>query len=132
MNCLLDTHVLIWSHVSPNKLSKDIKKILEDNENTLYVSVISLWEISLKHSLGKLSIKGAAPEEFYEYSLKAGLKIVDIDATTSVSFYKLAKFSNKDPFDRMLAWQAIQSNYVLLTQDKGFLDYQQQGLKIIL
>lgn len=60
-----------------------------------------------------------------------GFEILNLDAKTVSSFYKLPKFKNKDPFDRMLAWQAITHDYYLLTHDKDFADYKDHGLKIV-
>lgn len=131
MNCLLDTHILIWSHVSPDKLSKTIKQAISNPENTIYVNAISFWEISIKYSLGKLGIKGVEPEDFLEYSLKAGFEVSDLKADVAVSLRSLPKMKNKDPFNRMLAWQAINGNCILVTQDQDFADYKDHGLKIV-
>src|SRR3989344_3397758 len=131
MNYLLDTHILIWSHTSPDKLSKTIKQIVSSPENTIYVSAVSFWEISLKYSLRKLDIKGVRPEDFLEYSLKAGFEITNLQAEIAVSLHNLPETKNKDPFDRMLAWQAINKDYYLITKDAAFTSLTNYGLKIV-
>ena len=138
MNYLLDTHTIIWSLVSPSKLSLKIRTIIESKENTCWVSAVTFWEISLKYAIGKLHLKGMRPDELHEYSKNAGFAILDLHSETAASFYKLIKFrskqsfsKNKDPFDLMLAWQAISKDCHLLTQDQDFADYKDQGLKIV-
>ena len=66
MNYLVDTHILIWSFTDPDKLQKRFRNELLNLENTIYYSQFSLWEISLKYSLGKLKLKKKTPEEFYK------------------------------------------------------------------
>ena len=128
MNYLLDTHTLLWSLIKPDKLSQQTQNILLNTENSLWVSSVSLWEISLKYSLGKLDLEGVLPEEILEGTKKAGYELLHISPEEASSFYKLPRY-NKDPFDRMLAWQAINKNFILLSRDKSFDDYQEQGLK---
>jgi len=129
MDFLLDTHVLLWSFMSPNKLSSNVKRTFLDPNNTFQVSAISFWEVSLKYSLGSLDLKGINPDEFREYSLDAGFKLLDLSTEITSSFYLLPRYRNKDPFDRMLAWQAMNEKFTLISKDKGFDDYQKEGLK---
>lgn len=131
MNYLLDTHTFIWSLVSPGKLSLKTKAIIKSKENISWVSAITFWEISLKYAIGKLNLKGARPDELYEYSTSAGFAILDLQAETASTFYKLKKFRNKDPFDLMLAWQAISKGYTLVTNDSDFIVYKNHGLKTV-
>ena len=58
MNILFDTHILIWSIVDPDQIPKPILNKIEDSGNKVYVSYITLWEIALKQSIGKLDLKG--------------------------------------------------------------------------
>ena len=112
-------------------LSKRVKDVLSESETAKFVSVISFWEIAIKFSLGKLDLKGLLPDLLPRVAKDARFEILDLNVETAVSFYKLPKFGNKDPFDRMLAWQAISKNYHLLTDDQDFTDYENQGLKIV-
>lgn len=131
MNYLLDTHVLLWSLLTTKKLSNKVKKVLTDPENVKYVSVISFWEISLKFALGKISLQGVFPEQLPEIVKKTGFEILSLSPKTAAAFYKLRKLKNKDPFDRMLAWQAITEGCVLVTRDNDFSVYKYEGLSIL-
>lgn len=131
MKYLLDTHVLLWSLLATRELSNKVKQVFTDPETIKYVSVISFWEISLKFALGKIALRGVLPEQFPEVVEKTGFEILSLNPKTAASFYKLRKFKNKDPFDRMLAWQAIREDCVLVTRDKDFSDYKDEGLGIV-
>ena len=131
MSYLVDTHIFLWSLLSSKKIPKKIKDLLLDPELTKYVSAITFWEIALKFSLKKLDLKGVLPDKLPVIAKDAGFEILDLDYGTASSFYKLPKYKNKDPFDRMLAWQTICLDYHLLTQDQGFADYKDYGLKIV-
>lgn len=131
MSYLVDTHILLWSLFSPGKISKKVKVILSDPEMTKFVSIITFWEISIKFSLGKLHLKGVLPDELPAIAMDSRFEILDLNSKTAASFYKLKKLGNKDPFDRMFAWQAINKDFVMLTSDKSFSEYKELGLKII-
>ena len=131
MNYLVDTHVFLWSLLSSKKISKKAKDILLDPEQTKYVSSITFWEISLKFSLGKIDLKGILPDKLPNIAIDAGFELVNLDALTASTFHKLPKIKHKDPFDRMLAWQAINQECFLLTSDKDLARYKDYGLKIV-
>lgn len=131
MSYLVDTHIFLWSVISPKKISQKIRKILNDPEPTKYISVLSFWEISLKFSLDRIDLVGILPEELPDIAKKANFDIIDLDVKIASSYHKLPKTKNKDPFDRMLAWQAIREEFHLLTKDQDFADYKDHGLKIV-
>lgn len=131
MNYLVDTHIFLWSLFSSKKISKKAKDLLLDSELTKIVSAITFWEISLKFSLGKLDLNGVLPDKLPDIAKEAGFEILNLDYDIAASFYKLPKLKNKDPFDRMLAWQAICMDYHLLTQDQDFVKFKEHGLKIV-
>jgi PIN domain nuclease of toxin-antitoxin system len=130
---LLDTHYVLWSLFEPNRISESIRTILENDQDTKLISGVNLWEISLKYSLGKLELGGANPTELLDKLLKAGFEIVDIEHRLLATYYQLPqKDDHKDPFDRLLIWQAIANGYTLLTQDKKVEQYRTDGLQLIL
>lgn len=131
MTYILDTHIFLWSIFSPKKISKRIKNVLSDLQVLKYISIITFWEISLKYQLGKMDLTGIFPDELPAIAKDSGFGILDIDADTAASFYKLPKLQNKDPFDRMLAWQAIKKDFYLLTKDRNFADFKAFGLKTV-
>jgi PIN domain nuclease of toxin-antitoxin system len=126
---LLDTHIFIWSLTDDHKLSRQVKGILEDVEDTS-VSVVSLWEISLKFGLGKLELKGSTPEKLWMDSKKLNYRFLPLAFDEVISFHHLPKEHN-DPFDRMLVWQAIKNNMILISNDVGLDIYEKLGLKIV-
>lgn len=130
MKLLVDTHIFLYVLFSPRKISKRIRDILSDPELTKYVSTISFWEISLKYQLGKIDLTGVLPDALPAIARDTGFEILELDAEEASTFYKLPKLKNKDPFDRMLTWQAIRKNCHLLTEDQAFADYKDYGLKI--
>ena len=130
MNYLLDTHTLVWAFSEKQKLSVRVSHILADATNTFFVSAISFWEIALKFSTGKLNIEGILPEELPTLSLEAGFQLISVSPDESATFHRLYKVSNhKDPFDRMLIWQAIQRNLIFITKDDDLGPYETAGLK---
>ncbi len=131
MNFLLDTHVFLWATFEPEKLPKKLKTTILNPESATHISIITFWEISLKFSLGKIDLKGIFPDELPKIANRDGFEILDLNIDMVSSFYKLPKLSNKDPFDRMLAWQAISKDYTLLTKDADFKSYNNYGLKTV-
>ena len=109
MTYLLDTHYLLWTITDTKKLSKVARDIITDPDNRIVISTISFWEISLKSSIGKLEITGFSPEDMPGICLQLGFDIEPLSADDSSTYHKLQPIYHKDPFDRMLIWQAIQN-----------------------
>lgn len=130
MRYLLDTHFVLWLLYDAKKVSSKIKMILENPKNEIYVSKISLWEISLKYGLGKLNLYNSKPDEIEKILLLNSYNILDFKSSDILSFYKLPQNFHKDPFDKMIVWQAIKNNLVLITQDEKLEIYKKSGLKI--
>jgi len=131
MNYLIDTHYILWALFDPRKIPARIVKIFENEEDEKYVSGISLWEISLKYSIGKLELYGTNPEGIYDLIQEAGFKVLDLKNIDAATFFRLPLTENhKDPFDRLLIWQAIQNNFIFLTKDKKIEQYRKVGLRL--
>lgn len=129
MNYLIDTHTLLWVLFSDEKLSTEAKKVLLDSGSEVFVSAISIWEISLKYATGKLKLEERTPDELPNAVENLGFSFLNLDPITASTFYKLPRLKHRDPFDRMLAWQAISEDFTLISKDKGFDYYQKDGLK---
>lgn len=112
MNLLLDTHTLLWSLIDDPQLPEKIRSAID--ENTVYISAASIWEIRIKQSLGKLEI---VPSNFYEIikSLPAVLLSITADHAHAVGNLPL---HHRDPFDRILIAQAQWEDLILVTTDK--------------
>ncbi|VAX37763.1 FIG00768848: hypothetical protein [hydrothermal vent metagenome] len=130
MRILLDTHILLWSLFESKKIKKYEREALIDPQNEILVSSISLWEISLKFSIGKLELHNILPEDILAIVQKTGFSIINMEAQEACSYHQLPKFAHKDPFDRMLIWQAICQNFYFMTHDKACEEYKKKGLKI--
>jgi len=130
MKILLDTHYLLWAFIDTTKISKSIYSKLLADENEVFYSQASLWEISIKFNMGKLSLNGMKPEEFYEEIENSFLKCRKFNNDELITFYKLP-IEHKDPFDRIMIWQSIKSEYYFLSVDKQVTNYKKYGLKIL-
>ena len=130
MNYLIDTHTLIWAITDTSKLSKKAKEILESEENLIYVSSVCFREISLKFSIGKLELDGIVPSDFPALAENLGFDFLTLSPAEASSYHKLTSAHHKDPFDRMLIWQAIKQNLTIVTKDSKFENYRDQGLKV--
>ena len=130
MNYLVDTHILMWSFFEPQRLSETIREILTDTSNEIHYSPVSLWEISIKYGLGKLKLNGLTPEEFYHELSGSFYQCKEINSLTIITNYKLP-ILHRDPFDRFLIWEAIQSDFILLSVDGSMAQYKNEGLKVV-
>jgi len=129
---LLDTHVVLNAILAPEKLSPTHKNLLTNEASTFYFSNISIWEIALKYNIGKLNLQNHNPELFFSLCLQSGFKLAETSAEVMASFYQMPLSENhKDPFDRMLIWQCIQSKKILLSEDGKFDQYRKLGLQLI-
>jgi len=130
MKILLDTHYLLWSFIDTSKIKKEVLEKLLSDENEIYYSQASLWEISIKYNLGKLVLNGMNPEEFYNEVNNSYYKCRVLENDELITFYKLP-IEHKDPFDRIIIWQAIKSDYLFLSVDKKLEKYEKYGLKML-
>jgi PIN domain nuclease of toxin-antitoxin system len=132
MNYLLDTHTFIWSIVAPDKIPDRIKKIIQNAQNNVLVSVVSFWEISIKYGLGKIKLKGVTSDELPAIAERNKFSILALRPQDAATGHQLQWMGmHKDPFDRILIWQAIQNNMILLSKDNDFNLYRLVGLKLI-
>ena len=122
MNVLLDTHTLLWAILDDNKLSNPARKLIADTKNTCYYSIVSLWEISIKHSLGSLSLNMSLAECFDIIS-QTGFTELGITKNHLLVLSELP-YHHKDPFDRIIISQAIYENLSLATKDSQIDKYK--------
>jgi len=131
MNYLLDTHTMIWAISEKGKLSTKTRQILDNTNNSIFVSAISFWEIALKFSIGKLTINGIRPEALPELCVKTGFQLISLSVEECANYHDLIITDHKDMFDRMLVWQAIQRNLIFISKDERIDQYQAAGLKTL-
>ncbi len=124
MKLLLDTHIFLWALSEPNRLSQKQVIAMEDPTNAVYVSSISITEIAIKASLGKLELV-FDPLDAAE---KSGFEMLDFSAKDALILKDLP-FHHRDPFDRMLITQAISRKLMIATQDSLIDQYDCRTLK---
>lgn len=129
MKVLIDTHYLLWMFMDTSKISKKVKELLTSVDNEIYYSQVSLWEISIKYSIGKLHLNGIVPEELYREIECSFLHCKMLQNQELISSYSLPR-EHKDLFDRMIIWQAIMNEMTLLSVDSKIDKYVKYGLRL--
>jgi len=119
---LLDTHVLLWWLFNEPKLSDRAYSIIEQPDNTIFVSSASGWEIATKYRLGKLRHAAEAARNLPALLRKAHMDVLPITLEHALAAGTLPG-PHRDPFDRMLIAQAQLEDMVLVTSDAVFEDY---------
>jgi PIN domain nuclease of toxin-antitoxin system len=130
MNYLLDTHTFLWCVFDPDQISVKARGVIRNPDNMIYVSVVTFWEISLKYAIGKLELTQLLPDGFPGIARQMNLSIMNLSEQESATFYKLPQMEHKDPFDRLIIWQAIQHRMPLISKDSKLKGYRRAGLKL--
>jgi len=113
MKLLLDTHLLLWWLGDSPSLSEKARELIRAPENTIFVSAVSLWEIWLKQSLGKLRL----PSDFEDRLAAEPFEALPL-TSRQARHVALLPWHHRDPFDRMLVAQAQVERLILLTADE--------------
>ncbi|MDR2013632.1 MAG: type II toxin-antitoxin system VapC family toxin [Rhodanobacter sp.] len=121
MRLLLDTHVILWAAIRPDKLPAAARKLLENSRNELIFSVVSLWEIAIKHALGRADFR-IDPHVLRRGLLESNYVELPILAEHVLATVNLPPLHH-DPFDRLLVAQALAEGMVLLTVDEALAGY---------
>ena len=118
MKILIDTHIFLWMLSCPEKINRKRRYELESPANEIILSAMSIAELMIKSSIGKINI------EFdpIEMTKKMQVEILDFSGTHAMALGKLP-FHHKDPFDRMILVQAIVNKIALMSDDSKFLKY---------
>lgn len=124
MKLLLDTHIFLWAVAEPGRLSIAQRRAIEDPTNIIYLSSVSVSELCIKASLGKLSLDF----DLLAIAEKSGFELLDFCASDALLLKDLP-FHHRDPFDRMLIAQARYRDLFIATQDPAFALYDCRVLK---
>jgi len=119
MNVLLDTHILIWALENNPALSEKARNAITTGRNMVFVSLASVWEISIKKSTGKLKV----PDNLLEELLSHRFSLLNINAEHAQLAGALPLI-HKDPFDRMLIAQAKIEKLILISNDPLIAQYK--------
>jgi PIN domain nuclease of toxin-antitoxin system len=131
LKLLLDTHTLLWAIGKTGELSKTVIREIKNADNEIQVSAVSLWEVALKSSIGKLIVDFDI-KKIPVYCNKMGFELIPLEPTDALDSMLLPQKDNhKDPFDRMLIYQCIKNDYTLISRDAKIKVYQKDGLKFL-
>lgn len=118
---LIDTHVLLWYIKGDKRLSEPAKTLIDSVDNVIYLSKASLWEMTIKSSLGKLTI-GVSLDKLAEYLHQEGFVLLDFDFADLTQLHQLP-FHHGDPFDRLIIAQALAHELTIISDDRNFVHY---------
>lgn len=122
MKILLDTHVFIWIDTKPACVSAEVQSAMDDPDFEVLLSVVSLWEITVKQSIGKLKLNRALSDAVKHIQDASGLVILPV---TQEHVWPLATLPmlHNDPFDRLLIAQAIAEGLTFASADRAISGY---------
>ncbi|MEI2737034.1 MAG: type II toxin-antitoxin system VapC family toxin [Rhodoblastus sp.] len=129
MRLLLDTHIAIWSLTDPDMLSSRVRALLSDPDNDVYISAASIWEIAIKHALGKRA--GAPPfgaQEAIGVFSEVGYDFLAVSPDHAAAVETLP-MHHADPFDRLLVAQALIEPMRLVTADPMVARYSDTTIR---
>jgi PIN domain nuclease of toxin-antitoxin system len=118
LRLLLDTHSYIWAIARPSELSAAARQAIEGLDSQRFVSVASLWEMTIKRSVGKLDL----PDNYMDGVDHIGGRLLPIGAAHVKQLQSLPLY-HRDPFDRMMIAQALEENLTVVTRDRAFRAY---------
>jgi len=124
LRLLLDTHVAFWAIAKNARLPESVRGLIADQENTIVVSAVSVWEIAIKHALsrtgvGEMPISGAQALEHFR---QAGFEFLSVSVEHGAAVERLPRL-HADPFDRLLIAQALSEPMRLVTHDAQIAAY---------
>ncbi|MDP1996655.1 MAG: type II toxin-antitoxin system VapC family toxin [Gallionella sp.] len=121
MKLLLDTHIALWAVSDDPRLSPKARELIAAPRNLIWVSAVSIWEITIKHSLGRgdMPISGA---EALEYFRQSGYRMLPVSPEHAAAVETLPAH-HQDPFDRLLVAQSLAEPLRLLTHDTAVARY---------
>jgi PIN domain nuclease of toxin-antitoxin system len=118
---LLDTHIFIWFLEGNENLSASVREIIESENNQIFVSVASIWELAIKQSIGKITLLFPI-EEMIENAHENQIDFIDVNIPIALKIRDLPDFHH-DPFDRIIISTAIINDLTLISRDKIFNQY---------
>ncbi|MBK7383540.1 MAG: type II toxin-antitoxin system VapC family toxin [Flavobacteriales bacterium] len=121
MRLLADTHVFLWFILDDPRIATTARPLLVSPDHERFISIASVWEVAIKHGLGKLQLTGGM-SGFLRDFVKANFHLLDITPGHILELATLP-LHHRDPFDRMLIAQASHESMHLLTADPQFEAY---------
>ncbi len=123
-NYLLDTHSLIWFQENNPKIPEQVMKLIQQPDNIIFFSQVSLFEITIKQKVGKLPAFYASTEEIYGQAINDGFTFLSIQNQHIYNYIKIPLLKDhRDPFDRLLIATALEESAAILSADEQFKLY---------
>lgn len=122
MQCLLDTHAILWTAWGSDQVSSSARRAMQECD--CFYSIASLWEIAIKQALGKIGLD-ASLAELDNRCLMAGFHRLPI-AVNHLDRLKTLPSIHRDPFDRLLVAQALEEGLAIITRDRLIPQYPVQ------
>jgi PIN domain nuclease of toxin-antitoxin system len=122
MRILLDTHAFLWFVAGDDRLSRKARRAMEGDDAELFLSAAVAWEMAIKSSLGRLTLPSPV-EQYVAEKLESGFHMLPIEWTHAAAVETMP-FHHRDPFDRLLAAQAIIEKMPIVTADPVFRLYK--------
>jgi PIN domain nuclease of toxin-antitoxin system len=119
---LLDTHVAIWMTNTPERVPERIRDLVMDGHNEAAVSAASIWEIAIKHALGRSDAPPLSGYDAIAEFQSAGFSLLNV-TPAHAAFVERLPFLHADPFDRLMLAQAVLENMQLVTYDSQLSRY---------
>jgi PIN domain nuclease of toxin-antitoxin system len=118
---LVDTHAFLWFVAGDRQLSATARRALEDDENEWWLSVASVWEMAIKAGLGRLTLP-APVHDYIGDKVRQGLRVLSVDWPHAAGVERLPSH-HRDPFDRLIAAQALADGLAVVSRDAVFRRY---------
>jgi PIN domain nuclease of toxin-antitoxin system len=128
LNLLLDTHVALWAITDSPKLSQKARDLIASPKATVWVSAANVWEIAIKHSLGRGDMP-ISSQDAMRYFHESGYRFLAVEAEHAIAVEELPAH-HQDPFDRILVAQALVEPMRLMTHDPLVALYSDTIIKI--
>ena len=121
MDLLLDTHAVLWFREDSSLLAPNSRKLIVDTNNSIFISIVTFWELAIKEGLGKMKLDYSL-DTIHASCLQDNFKILPIEIIY-LSIVKSLPYHHKDPFDRSIIATAISMNIPIITKDQHFHTY---------
>ncbi|MBF0229213.1 MAG: type II toxin-antitoxin system VapC family toxin [Desulfamplus sp.] len=117
MKYLLDTHIWLWSLLEPDKLDANVVKVLENKDNELFISPITVWETLILAEKKRIELLPSPNEWIAEALKKSPVKEAQLSHSIAIKSRTL-ELPHKDPADRFIAATALENDFILITEDE--------------
>lgn len=124
MKYLLDTHIWLWSLLEPDKLDENIAQVLENKDNELFISPITVWEILILAEKGRIELSPSPNEWIAEALKRSPVKEAKLSHTIAIKS-RYIELPHKDPADRFIAATAWENDLILITEDEKLKESKQ-------